>query len=59
MLYNVEKKKIRESVDCVLCDKFNRTTKTCEGFGKVCFEYDEKTKTIVDPITKLPISISK
>ncbi len=59
MLYNRIKNKIRTSVDCTGCVFFNRKTKTCEGLGKTCFEYDEQTKTAIDPVTKLPIRLEK
>ena len=56
MIYNIEKKQIRTDVTCLSCKYFNIEEKKCiNGIGKVCFEYDEKTGIIIDPITKLPI----
>ena len=31
--------------------------KKCNGIGKCCFEFDPKTKTAIDPITKMPIKL--
>ena len=31
----------------------------CNGIGKACFEYDEKTQTIIDPVTKLPLKFER
>jgi hypothetical protein len=31
--------------------------KKCEGLNKNCFLYDEKTKTAIDGVTKLPIKL--
>ena len=56
MLYNINLKKTREITDCFSCHCFNAKTKRCEGIDKVCFEYDEATKTIIDGVTKLPIN---
>lgn len=58
MLYNIEKKKVRTSADCMVCKSFNRREKKCEGINKVCFLYDPKTKTCIDGVTKLPINIT-
>ena len=56
MIYNIEKKQIRTDVTCLSCKYFSIEEKKCiNGIGKVCFEYDEKTGIIIDPITKLPI----
>lgn len=55
MLYNKNLKKVKASSDCITCPNFDKKLKKCNGIGKVCFEYDEKTKTIFDSITKLPI----
>lgn len=54
MIYNTELKRVRTMVDCVKCRLFDQTTKTCKGLNRICFEYDEKTKTIIDGKTKLP-----
>jgi hypothetical protein len=37
---------------------FDRKKKKCNGIGKVCFEFDEKAKIVIDPVTKLPIKIN-
>jgi hypothetical protein len=55
MLYNIEKRKIKDFMDCMSCPCFEKGR--CKGIGKVCFEYDKKTQTIVDPITKMPIKL--
>lgn len=57
MLYNKELKKVKASSDCITCQYFDKKLKKCNGVGKVCFEYDVKTKTAFDPITKLPIKL--
>ena len=41
------------------CPYFDKEKKKCNGLGKTCFEYDPKTKTVIDPITKLAIRIDK
>lgn len=55
MLYNIEKKKIKDITDCTKCPYFCKGK--CNGIGKVCFEYDKKTHTIIDTITKMPIKL--
>ena len=55
MLYNTEKGKIWSNADCLVCEHFDKKLKKCNGKGKICFEYDFKTRTIIDPITKLPL----
>lgn len=57
MLYNKEKKKIKTDIDCDNCKYFDKYYKDCKGFGICCFEYDEKTMTAFDPVTKLPIKL--
>jgi hypothetical protein len=59
MLYNVKNKKLKTSVDCLNCQHFDKFYKKCNGFGKVCFEYDKKTNKIVDPVTKKTITIKE
>jgi hypothetical protein len=58
MLYNKELKKVQSNSDCITCKYFDKNKKKCNGIGKNCFEYDLKTKTAIDPITKLPIKIN-
>lgn len=55
MLWNKELKKVKASSQCITCFYFDKKTKKCHGFGKNCFEYDAKTKTVIDNITGLPI----
>lgn len=55
MLYNIEKKKIQTNIDCLTCQYFDNKSKKCIGFGRVCFEYDPKTRVVFDPVTKLPL----
>jgi hypothetical protein len=57
MLYNKELKKVKASSDCITCQYFDKKLKKCNGIGKNCFEYDVKTKTAFDPITKLAIKL--
>ena len=57
MLYNKELKKVQTNADCITCTYFDKKKKKCNGIGKNCFEYDEKTKTAIDTITKLPIKL--
>jgi hypothetical protein len=57
MLYNKNLKKIKTSADCLTCPNFDKKEKKCKGIGIVCFEYDPKTKTAIDPISKLPIKL--
>ena len=57
MLYNKNKKKVQKSVDCLTCEHFDKRLKKCNGIGKNCFEYDKKTRTAIDPITRLPIKL--
>ena len=57
MLYKKSEKRIRTSKDCIICPFFDTRLKKCNGIGKECFEYDEKTQTVIDPITKLAIKI--
>lgn len=57
MLYHNEKKKVQTNIDCLTCPYFNERERKCEGLGKVCFEYDPKTETCIDPITRLPIKL--
>lgn len=57
MLYNVVKKKVKTLVDCFSCPYWDGRTKSCRGLNRVCFEYDEKTKTIIDGKTKLPRNV--
>lgn len=57
MLYNLERNKIQQPTDCITCPHFNVQLKKCEGLNKNCFLYDEKTKTAIDGVTKLPIKL--
>lgn len=58
MLYNKSKNNIQQTTDCLSCPYFDKYRKECiGGIGKNCFEYDPKTKTAIDPITKLPIKL--
>ena len=54
MIYNTKLKRVRTMLDCAKCAHFDQITKTCKGLNKICFEYDEKTQTIIDGITKMP-----
>ena len=57
MLYNKDLKKVQASSHCITCPHFDKKNKKCNGIGKNCFEYDPKTRTAIDPITKLPIKL--
>ena len=59
MLFNFKTQDIHKMTDCLTCEHFDKIEKKCLGFGKICFEYDPKTKTCLDPITKLPIKLDK
>ena len=58
MLYNIKKQSRHTNIDCLTCEHFDKRLKKCVGgIGKTCFEYDEKTMTLIDPVTKLPLHI--
>ena len=57
MLYNTKLKKIKTVLDCPTCAYFDKKLKKCNGLNKICFEYDDKTQTIIDGNTKLPRKI--
>ena len=59
MLYNIEKKKIQNALLCAKCPHQDKKTLDCNGLNKACFEYDEKTDTIIDGVTKLPLNLNK
>lgn len=54
MIYDMDRKKIHNSLDCLDCQYFDKRLKKCGGLGKRCNEYDFKTMTVIDYITKLP-----
>ena len=58
MLDNKAKGKENKTSYCITCKYFDKVEKKCNGIGKNCFIYDPKTKTVIDPITKLPIKIN-
>lgn len=57
MLYSRNSKKIQTRKECLTCEYFDKKKKHCNGIGKNCFEYDVKTQTAIDPVTKLPIRL--
>lgn len=57
MLYNKDLKKVKDGTDCITCPHFDKTKKQCNGIGKVCFEFDAKTRVAIDPVTRLPIKL--
>lgn len=59
MLYNIEKKKVKGAFDCGDCPYLDKENARCNGLNKCCFEYDPKTKTIIDGITKLPLKVGE
>lgn len=59
MLYNNKKQRVQTNADCLSCPYFDKCTKKCKGLGKVCFEYDPKTMTAIDPVTHLAIKLNK
>lgn len=58
MLYNIETKQIKNDLSCLECPHFDKQMKKCVGIGKACFEFDQVTKTCIDPVTKLPFNPS-
>ena len=61
MLYNKDTKQVKKTIgnaQCLECKCFDKEKKVCNGLGKICYEYDEKTKTVIDSITKLPIKFN-
>ena len=56
MFYNIDKQREKHDSDCANCERFDKATKTCNGYGEICFIYDEITATCVDPVTKLPFN---
>ena len=59
MLYNKDMKKVWSPMDCASCPAFDQALKKCNGKNKICFEYDPKTRTAIDGVTKLPINFNK
>lgn len=59
MLFNIKRNKVNKTGYCIGCQHFDRVKKQCNGIGKNCFEYDPKTKTVFDPLTKLPIKLKE
>ena len=59
MLYNIEQNKKQSVLTCADCQYFDKKTLLCSGINKACFEYDEKTDTIIDGVTKLPLNLNK
>lgn len=57
MLYNKDLKKVKDGTDCITCPHFDKIKKQCHGIGKVCFEFDAKTRVAIDPVTRLPIKL--
>lgn len=56
MFYNIEYKRVKHDSDCAKCSRYDKATKTCNGYGEICFIYDPTTATCIDPITKLPFN---
>lgn len=59
MIYNIKLDRVIGNADCFNCEHFNKQTLNCEGFGKVCFEYDELTDTLIDAFSGLPLKIKE
>ncbi len=59
MLFNIDKKKIKSDTLCLECKHFDKKSHKCNGIGKVCFEYDMDTQTLIDPITQMPLKIER
>lgn len=59
MLFNIEKKQIKNTTHCLECKHYDKQYNKCSGIGKVCFEYDDKTQTILDPITQMPLKVER
>lgn len=57
-LYNKEQKCLQTKLTCLTCRFYDKTYKKCRGgLNKVCYLYDEKTGTVIDAVTKLPIKL--
>lgn len=59
MMYNTIIKAVKTNVMCITCKEFDVKQKQCNGIGKVCFEADPITKTLIDPVTRLAIKIEE
>lgn len=60
MLYNIEQKKIVKQITCLKCKYYDKKINRCNGgIGKLCFLYDQKTGTIIDSVTKLPLKLKQ
>lgn len=59
MLFNIKEKKVKNTTTCLNCNFYDKQTHKCSGIGKVCFEYDEKTQTLLDPITQMPLKLER
>lgn len=57
MLFNKKLNKPQKPTDCLHCKYYDTKTKQCKGIGKNCFLFDPTTRTIIDPITGLPIKL--
>ena len=57
MLFNLKLNKVQASSQCITCPHFDKTQKKCFGIGKCCAEYDPKTRTVIDPVTKMPLKV--
>ena len=53
MLYNIDKQRLKQDIDCCSCPHFDKPTKTCNGIGLSCFEYNQDAQKCINPITKL------
>lgn len=56
-LYNITYKRKKEVEDCFTCPAFDKVLKKCNGLDSVCFQYDEKTRTVINGKTKLPMKV--
>ena len=59
MLYNMDKDRPKQEVDCLSCRCYNAGQKKCNGLGIVCNEIDTLTNTIFDAKTGLPVTARK
>ena len=59
MLFNIKEKKVKNTTTCLNCKFYDKKKHKCSGIGKVCFEYDEKTQTLIDPITQMPLKLER
>lgn len=56
VVYNLDKNETYKGSHCNDCPFYNAETGECRGFNVCCFDADAKTLTLIDPVSKLPMS---